>query len=347
MQAKHRAKLDDNQKELVRKKDIVRKAEKWALMTDEERELEREKGRLRKKRMRERKKLEDCRDGMVDAQMEYDKIEKVVRERKRMQERNGKEHLYDNLMAKRGMRELREFGRLRMKYKRKKRAKDNKELWDQYWCQGGQFRELLEKNKPDLAAIFKERDEKFVKDQAEQRKKREEERKKQEEIERTLDEKGRWKYDIGNEDYFWSIPDENGHYKSMTECDREFEAEVKAKEEAKEALLTPEEREEKKRKALEKKRKEKEEEERMLEIDRKYFEEEWRKEKEERRKEKKRKAKEKRDEELSKPIRMPKTGGKGNYEKVRDEMIQQRHDAMKESGLFTEKELKQILDKIL
>ena len=95
MQAKHRAKLDDNQKELVRRKDIVRKAEKWALMTDEERELEREKGRLRKKRMRERKKLEDCRDGMVDAQMEYDKIEKVVRERKRMQERNGKEHLYD------------------------------------------------------------------------------------------------------------------------------------------------------------------------------------------------------------------------------------------------------------
>ena len=134
-----------------------------------------------------------------------------------------------------------------MKYKRKKRTKDNIELWDHYWRQGGQFSELLEKNKPDLAAIFKERDEKFVKDQAEQRKKREEERKKQEEIERTLDEKGRWKYDIGNEDYFWSIPDENGHYKSMTECDREFEAEVKAKEEAKEALLTPEEREEKKR----------------------------------------------------------------------------------------------------
>ena len=79
-------------------------------MTDEERDLEREKGRLRKKRMRERKKLEDWRDGMTDAQIEYDKVEKVVRQRKKRQERNGKEHLYDNLMAKRGMRELREFG---------------------------------------------------------------------------------------------------------------------------------------------------------------------------------------------------------------------------------------------
>ena len=44
---------------------------------------------------------------------------------------------------------------------------------------------------------------------------------------------------------------------------------------------------------------------------------------------------------------MPKTGEKGNYEKVRDEMIQQRHDAMKESGMFTDKELTQILEKIM
>ena len=69
--------------------------------------------------------------------------------------------------------------------------------------------------------------------------------------------------------------------------------------------------------------------------------------KEECRKEKNRKAKERRDEELSKPIRMPKTGEKGSYEQVRDEMIQQRHDAMKESGMFTDKELEQILEKIM
>ena len=159
-------------------------------MTDEERDLEREKGRLRKKRMRERKKLEDSRDGMTDAQIEYDKVEKVVRQRKKRQERNGKEHLYDNLMAKRGMRELREFGRLKIQYKKKKRTKDNQELWDHYWCQGGQFREVLEKNKPGLAAIFKERDEQFAKDQAEQRKKREKEREKQEKAMKSIQAQG-------------------------------------------------------------------------------------------------------------------------------------------------------------
>ena len=327
-------------------------------MTDEERNLQREKVRIRLQKMRERKReetrhnlekqkskgefahkdrIQDWRDGRFDEEIEYDRIDSVVRQRRKRKERNGKEHLLDNLAAKRGMRELREKGRLKMECKRRKCKKDNEELWDQFWCQGGEYSKLLERRKPELAAHFKAKDEQFVKDWEE----KEKEREKQKEIERTLDEKGRWKYDNG--EYYWSIPDENGHYKSLGEVDHEFEEEAKAKE----ALLTPEEREEKKRKALEKKRKEKEEEERMLEVEREYYAEEWRKEKEERRLERNRKAKEKRDEELSKPIRMPKTGEKGKYEKVRDEMIQQRHDAMKESGMFTDKELAQILEKIM
>ena len=41
-------------------------------MTDEERNLERKKARLRMKRMREEKKLEDWTDGRTDVEIEYE-----------------------------------------------------------------------------------------------------------------------------------------------------------------------------------------------------------------------------------------------------------------------------------
>ena len=81
----------------------------------------------------------------------------------------------------------------------------------------------------------------------------------------------------------------------------------------------------------------------MLEEGRRYYEQE-------RRQERNRKQKERRDkqkEELAKPITMPENVGKSKYEEARDETIRQRHDAMKESGLFTERDLERVLETIM
>ena len=61
----------------------------------------------------------------------------------------------------------------------------------------------------------------------------------------------------------------------------------------------------------------------------------------------KRETESKRKEELTKPITMPENVGKGKYEEARDETIRQRHDAMKESGLFTERDLARVLETIM
>ena len=48
-------------------------------------------------------------------------------------------------------------------------------------------------------------------------------------------------------------------------------------------------------------------------------------------------------EELAKPIDMPDVGEKSDYEKLRDSTIIDRHQAMKESGMFSDIELEKIL----
>ena len=48
-------------------------------------------------------------------------------------------------------------------------------------------------------------------------------------------------------------------------------------------------------------------------------------------------------EKLSTPISMPESGEKSEYEKVREETIKARHQAMKESGMFSDCELDKML----
>ena len=52
-------------------------------------------------------------------------------------------------------------------------------------------------------------------------------------------------------------------------------------------------------------------------------------------------------EELLKPINPPKQIEKGDYEKARDKIIRERHDAMKESGMFKDNELQAMLATLL
>ena len=344
-------------------------AEKRANMTEKEKEEVKEKDRLRKKKMREKKKEEKMldiqrrkkegefahkgeynrakdkrltqfgrykehkkafdkrykqkiRNQRSEVYHEFDKIENLLSQRMTREFRDGKDHLLDNLDAKRGMRALKEYGPIKDKpfMRRASREKDGEALWRGFWDRGESYQKVLLLNIPTLAAKFKEKDE-----EAQNKAKDEEKRKKE----------GHWIWDGGNEDYFWSIPDENGHQKSLSQYENELEANK--------PKLTPEEEEEKKKKEEEERKWLKEERKRENEETDRWYELR-RKEKKEELARKQRERREKIKKELQKPIKLPiKNKEKGDYEKARDRTILERHNAMKESGMFEENELQAIL----
>ena len=112
-----------------------------------------------------------------------------------------------------------------------------------------------------------------------------------------------------------------------------------------EPKLSPEEEEKKKQKEEEKRKRDRE-------MWKKYDEEmdRWyEQERQEKKAELARKQKERRDKkkaELLKPIKLPQKTEKGEYEKARDTAILERHNAMKASGMFGDKELKAMLTMI-
>ena len=132
-------------------------------------------------------------------------------------------------------------------------------------------------------------------------------------------------------EYIWSIPDENGHHMTLAEYNKEDE----------EVPLTIEEQLQRARanRDPEEEAKQDREYEAYAHIFRELYDydNEMRRRK---RQEKQAELKEK----LSTPINMPDSGGKSEYEKVRDETIKARHQAMKESGMFSDCELDKILN---
>ena len=70
--------------------------------------------------------------------------------------------------------------------------------------------------------------------------------------------------------------------------------------------------------------------------------EQEKKEKKEELAKKQRERRKKKKEELLKPIKLPKSAEKSDYEKARDKNIQERYNAMKESGMFSANELKRM-----
>ena len=345
-------------------------------MTEEEKEEVKEKDRLRKKKMREKKKQEKmidlrrrkqqgefkCKGEYLAAKdkrnsqwgqygdnkkeldkrykrkmrkqrsqeyHEFDRIDNLLTQRIMREARDGKAHLLDNLEAKQGMRALRQYGPIKDKpfMSRASRDKEEEVLWRGFWDRGEAYQKVLLFNIPTLAAKFKEKDE-----EAQNKAKDKEEREKE------LDAEGRWIWDAGNEDYFWSIADENGHKKSMSQYENELEANK--------PKLTPEEEEEKRKKEEEERKWLKEERKRENEETDRWYELR-RKEKKEELARKQRERREKIKKELQKPIKLPiKNKEKGDYEKARDRTILERHNAMKESGMFEENELQAILSMI-
>ena len=210
------------------------------------------------------------------------------------------------------MRDLKGFGRVEgIEFmRRRKREKDDKVIWWNFWTLGTNFKEVLKSRRPETASIMYEKEEKI--------KMKDNERKK---LNEELDARSRWVFDRDRE-YYWSIPDDNGFRKSLAQ----YEAEL----EANEPKLSPEEEEAKVMKDEEKRKKDREmwrEHDEQME---KWAEQEKKKNRAElakKQKERRRKKKE----ELLRPIEMPKQAEKGEYEKARDKTIQERNSAMKDS----------------
>ena len=323
-----KANLSEEEKKELKKKDRIRKMTQRIMVAEKEKEKE-EKTESYADNEKEHNKLykRRAKEGKSGEEIDYDRIETILKMRKSRQYKcgdgcgfDGKLHLLHNLIAKIDMRSLKNYGRIKDYMRRAAREKDEEMLWHSFWCRNSKNRELLAKKKPELAEKFKKMNEDRMRTEDERRKK-----------EKELDEKGRWNFNAGDGEYYWSIPDEKGHSISLSTfnmtvgkdyCDATIEA-----------PSWPNDMEEKGDEDWEKQLKKWEEQ-----------------EKEEKRKEANRKQNERRQkvrEELAQPIDMPEQDEKGEYEKCRDENILERHEAMKESGLFTDDELKAMLTMII
>ena len=343
---KFRSKRSNEEKDLERSKDKNRKSEKRLNMTEEERNLVKEKDRIRKQKKRRENKEKNkanlhkrkvgakvtraeynrnhkriSRDKRSEEQKEFERIEQVIMMRKQRKLRDGKAHLLDNLEAKREMRSLREIGPLKDYMRRKAREQDEEMMWNKFWGKDPKCREILQKKKPEFVRLFQEREE-------QKRKEREE----YERNEQVLDKKGRWKYNNCNGEYYWSIPDENGHNISLAEFNKEDE----------EVPLTKEEILQKAKERRELEGESQEDRDNEDEAYRQALREIYDYDGEMRRRKRKEKQ-ERLKEELSRPIDMPDCGEKCEYEKQREENIRARYEAMKESGMFCDKELNEML----
>ena len=205
--------------------------------------------------------------------------------------------------------------------RRKAREQDEEILWKKFWEKGAKYRELLLKKKPELVRLFHEREEMKRKEKEDY-----------ERNEQVLDKKGRWKYNNCDGEFYWSIPDENGYNMSLAEFNREDE----------EVPLTKEEILQKAKERRELEGESQEDRDNEDEAYRQALREIYDYDGEMRRRKRKEKQ-ERLKEEMSRPIDMPDCGKKSEYEKLREGKIRARYDAMKESGMFCDKELKEML----
>ena len=310
-QRERREKMSEEKRNLNRNKDRLRKQKK--------------KEELKKKREKERKKEKE----RSKEEKDYDRIDTLLRMRKYRQYKctdgcgfDGKLHLLHNLIAKQRMRFKRKYGYKTDFMRRAARNKDEEMLWQMFWTNGQKYKDLLMKKKPEFAKLFEE--------------KKENEKKKQEErdrIEKELDEKGQWKYNNCDGEFYWSIPDENGHTISLEQFNEECARTGYSCDATIEGPSWPKHMEDECEKNYQNQLDEWEKQERELQR------QEVNKYQKERRKKKK--------EQLTRPIEMPDLGEKGDYEKARDENILERHRAMQESGMFSDNELKYMLEKIM
>ena len=165
---RYREKKAEEERAQCREKDKLRRAKKISMMTEEELALHRKKDKDRKARKRkeikekaqmekeeEEREYEELiaeffrdvsrerRSKISDVKREYERIEQLIRNRKVRAERNGKEHLLDNLKAKKGMQILKDEGRIEKYDKRFYYKRTELEIWRKYREIGPDYKEWL------------------------------------------------------------------------------------------------------------------------------------------------------------------------------------------------------------
>ena len=159
--------MTDEEKELARQKNKERMAEKRANMDNDEKEEAREKDRLRKKKESNKVKEQIClenerelrkeykmrmRKSRSEEQVEYDKLEYVIRKREFRKRLEDSELVEEREKSKLGMADFRSNGRVLEYNPRQVRDLDEMELWKMFYQKGLKYKALLHKLKPDLVS---------------------------------------------------------------------------------------------------------------------------------------------------------------------------------------------------
>lgn len=248
----------------------------------------------------------------TDEEREFNNISKKHHMRKMRYEQNGKEHLIQNQAAKKGMRTLREKGRLmsltpRLHVPHRERNKNfDTDLndWRLYKKKSKKHDEQLKEKRPDIVCKLNEKFREIAEENNNQRK-----------IQEEKDRKEKWLYNPEYDDYVWIGQGEPEY----TPCDGNSHT------------LTKEEQVE--YEAFQK---------RDLEGYRLYLEELKQEEKAERKKkdEQKKAVRKKKYEETKKALGVPleplPERALCEYEKIRENNIKEREDAMIASGFFSD-----------
>ena len=159
--------MTDEEKELARQKNKERMAEKRANMDNDEKEEAREKDRLRKKKESNKVKEQIClenerelrkeykmrmRKSRSEEQVEYDKLEYVIRKREFRKRLEDSELVEEREKSKLGMADFRSNGRVLEYNPRQVRDLDEMVLWKMFYQKGLKYKALLHKLKPDLVS---------------------------------------------------------------------------------------------------------------------------------------------------------------------------------------------------
>ena len=189
--------------------------EKRAKQTQDEKEHEKMDVRLRVRNLRANKSKEE---------IEYGKLYQKHKNREARAKRTGKERLLDNLKAKKGMKLLKERGRLRDFKTRVTKNKTEMSDWKDFIKKGKTFSDLITKAKPDLV----ERLNQEIREEKEKDRKRKEDEEKEEREEQ-------WHYIAEYDDYVWVGEGEpnygdNFSYSPLTEEEKKLHREAEIKE---------------------------------------------------------------------------------------------------------------------
>ena len=260
-------------------KERERKRRQRENMTEEIKETVREKDRVRKEELKEKKPK------ISDEKKELNRIKDKHRKREMRSLRSGKDHLIQNLQAKKGMALLETEGRLKKFARRTGGKLSEMDDFERYFKSGKTFEHKLMEERPDIVMLLNKK----------ARKEKEDDSKRKEMIE---NEGGKWIQNGEYGDYYWSGDGEPKWEDDSYEDDRLTAKQIEEfkQQEAEEDL------EIKRLKKIEKKEE--------------------------------RKKQEKRKEKMRTPLDPLPENELCEYEKIRNNIIKEREQAMIESGFF-------------